>query len=505
MGVLDAPAGGLTASQAAVLTSRLANAVDDAVLLVLGDSTGIGQTRWVYLLSAWLGQQFPACTVNYWQWNDTNQNYDPLGTAGSSKVVQTGTASRTDTSCATTSGSPTVTDAAIKLADAGRPVSGPGIPAATYVANVTDGASFTLSSSSTVGIGVNATATGTGVSLTFGPRKLDVYNASVSGQIAPYPIATTTRWTATVPVAPHCVIYSYGHNNGNMIGSMTYRLQAYPLARKIQEAFPQAGLIVTLQNPRAATDVEKANDLSRQRANAEMAAAEGYGVVDVTRRFLQDPNYAANLLNPDGLHPNDTAGSPAWAAEVQKHFKASLTARPAGPIIRDTWKFIPAGQFSVSEGTPTLGVVNASAPGWAFANAAQSGIVTAIDFPAHWAAYDVYAVWTVATGSGYTSANNQILWELGYYGLGSVGFSAPIDAVAGFSQTSFVVGGTTVGGASNVGTAYQIKSNKLASYSGSVPLTNRPVGFRLRRMGLNATDNLAANVYVYGLLLVRAA
>lgn len=418
-----------TASHAAALTSRLQFGADDAVLLVLGDSTGVGQTRWVYLLSAWLGQQFPAYTVNYWQWNDTNQNYDALGTAGSSKVVQTGS----------------------------------------------------------------------------GGRKLDIYNASVSGQIAPYPIATATRWAAMVPATPQCVIYNYGHNNGGMSGNISYRLQAYPLARKIQEAFPQAGLIVTLQNPRVSTDAEYANDLSRQRANAEMAGSEGYGVVDVARRFLQDPKYVTNLLNADGLHPNDSAGSPAWAAEVQKHFRASLSARPAGPIIRETWKFIPATQFVLGEGSPTLGLVNTASPGWAMPNGAQSGIVTSIDFPAHWAAYDVYTVWSVQTASGYTSANNQILWELGYYGLGSVGFSAPIDGTAGFSQSSFVVGGTTVGGASNTGTAYQIKANKLASYSGSVPLTNRPVGFRLRRMGLNAVDNLPAPAYVYGLLLVRAA
>lgn len=69
---------------------------------------------------------------------------------------------RTDTGCGTTSGSPVVTDAAITVNDVGKPVSGTGIPASTYVGpSSIAGTSIRLSSSATSQVDVNATATGT--------------------------------------------------------------------------------------------------------------------------------------------------------------------------------------------------------------------------------------------------------------------------------------------------------------------------------------------------------
>jgi hypothetical protein len=68
-------------------------------------------------------------------------------------------ASRTDPSCGTTSGSPTVTDTAAAAGDVGKSVSGTGVPAGATILTVTAGVSFTMS--------VNATATGT-ASLTIG-------------------------------------------------------------------------------------------------------------------------------------------------------------------------------------------------------------------------------------------------------------------------------------------------------------------------------------------------
>jgi len=62
-------------------------------------------------------------------------------------------AARVDASCGTTNTSPVVTDAAITIADTGKPVSGTGIPAGSTIIGVTPGVSFTMSA--------NATATGT--------------------------------------------------------------------------------------------------------------------------------------------------------------------------------------------------------------------------------------------------------------------------------------------------------------------------------------------------------
>jgi hypothetical protein len=89
--------------------------------------------------------------------------------SGGAQVSLTGATvskARVDSAATVTSGSGTVTDSAITTSDVGRLVSGPGIPALTYVGSVTAGTSFTLSSSPSVGLGdVTATGSGTGVTI----------------------------------------------------------------------------------------------------------------------------------------------------------------------------------------------------------------------------------------------------------------------------------------------------------------------------------------------------
>lgn len=70
------------------LVSTLRRGSSDAVLTVLGDSTGNETVEWVYRLSVWLGQNFPAYTVIYRLWNDATQAY------GSPETIQTGTGPR---------------------------------------------------------------------------------------------------------------------------------------------------------------------------------------------------------------------------------------------------------------------------------------------------------------------------------------------------------------------------------------------------------------------------
>ncbi len=68
------------------LRSLLQSGLSCAVTYVT-DSTGDSSDEWVYLFSAWLGTQYPAYTVKYRLWNDTNQCYAlpvelQIGTAG---------------------------------------------------------------------------------------------------------------------------------------------------------------------------------------------------------------------------------------------------------------------------------------------------------------------------------------------------------------------------------------------------------------------------------------
>ncbi len=78
-----------TAAQAAALIGKLRRNVEDAALLVIGDSTGNETTEWVYLAVQALAARFPTHTVNYYLWDAAG------GTAYSSAVVvQTGTGPR---------------------------------------------------------------------------------------------------------------------------------------------------------------------------------------------------------------------------------------------------------------------------------------------------------------------------------------------------------------------------------------------------------------------------
>lgn len=97
----------------------------------------------------------------------TNDKYGvPLNRSGCwMRVYVQVAASRVDTA-GITSGSPTVTDVSVAAGDAGRLVTGTGIPAKTYIGNVTPGVSFQLFNSPSANAStVNATATNASASL----------------------------------------------------------------------------------------------------------------------------------------------------------------------------------------------------------------------------------------------------------------------------------------------------------------------------------------------------
>jgi hypothetical protein len=105
-----------------------------------------------------------------------------------------GTTNRSD-SCGTTSGSPTVTDVTITAADAGRSVSGSGIPVGSYVGAVTASTSFALVDA--WGNAVNATATAS-PTLVLGPKTKTLW-----------PAGTVPTFTATVGAVDYFQFVTY--------------------------------------------------------------------------------------------------------------------------------------------------------------------------------------------------------------------------------------------------------------------------------------------------------
>lgn len=88
--------------------------------------------------------------------------------SGSSTITLSGASVKAgrDDAATVTSGSATVTDASIASTDAGKLVTGTGIPPFTYVGTVTPGVSFLLSSTPSPQVDVPATADGTTVTVT---------------------------------------------------------------------------------------------------------------------------------------------------------------------------------------------------------------------------------------------------------------------------------------------------------------------------------------------------
>lgn len=111
-----------------------------------------------------------------------------------SQWIGDGSTNRSD-ACGTTSASATVTDVSITAADAGRSVSGAGIPVGAYVGTVTASTSFTLVDAN--GNAVNATATAS-PTLVLGPKSKTVW-----------PAGTVPTLTATVGAVDYFQFVTY--------------------------------------------------------------------------------------------------------------------------------------------------------------------------------------------------------------------------------------------------------------------------------------------------------
>jgi hypothetical protein len=477
-------------AQFAVLINRLQQDNENCVMTAIGDSTGVGGTRWVYLVAQWLKAQYPKYTVNYHVWNGTN--YDaPI-------VLQTGTQSRTFTDGATTNGSAVITSAAgaaFTVSDVGRPVSGAGIPAGATIVSLSSGTSATMSA--------NATATATGVTVTLGPHALNVYNGSTSGMDEVY---SSTRIAAQIPVTPHLIIVNYGHNKGNM---GDYRAAYYDYMRRIQDWAPRAGIVCTAQNPQRTDQPNNKAHIARAQSIIDLCASEGYGLINVMQAFLDTPNWETTLILPDGIHPTDDAGSPLWASVITTAMKKSIHVTPRSAALKLTRIFIPCTAFIVADGAPTLGVVGSASapfPAWTFADGVLGSIVGQAEWPNTWETVNVYVIWSVATGSGYTGSNNSVFWEWAFSPAGGLNtngpFPSPLTTVATAQPLAYSSNqGGTIAGAPNAGPWETIVSRVKTGAN----FRNIPVGIRIRRQGADSGDNLGENAYFRGLIIERAS
>lgn len=175
--------------------------------VTVGGSTQVGITGLVALTiqpQTSAGASDPGATITATLADPTastdgcsNPDVFSMPASTSSSPSQAGVVQMTTTDSATTkSGSSTITDSAIQAGDLGRLVTGPGIPANSYVGTVTAGNSFVLSSSPSTSTAVNATATASTSIVISG----DVYSVTVKGSDN----KTTTATIYVTSVSTYC-------------------------------------------------------------------------------------------------------------------------------------------------------------------------------------------------------------------------------------------------------------------------------------------------------------
>jgi hypothetical protein len=301
--------------------------------------------------------------------------------------------------------------------------------------------------------------------------------------------------------APDLVILNHGHNSGGSSGAQ-FRYLLMQLSRAVQNLWPQAGVIVTAQNPMGVGVGDYANDLLRARAVISLAATEGYGLVNILQTYLDNPTYDADWLNPaDHLHPSD-AGSIVWTNEVTRQLASATNVVPRAPQAKRDSVWVPAKQFAPfvtgMTAAPTEGVINDHAYMWGFPASQLSAVIADVSLPTHWTTFDAYLQWCVASTSGKT-ASTLVSWRL----LRQTIMSAktyPMGAGVAVPG-SWVDPGVQNRNPSN-GTAYQTVTSIIAQQSSAL---ERIQAVRLQRNGNNGTDNIAETAYVRGILFVQSS
>lgn len=146
------------------------------------------------------------------------------------------------------------------------------------------------------------THTGTGPAM-----MINAYNASVSGSVTSGGLYDVQH--GALPVAPDLVFISYSHNRGTDTPALfTGKIDA--LVTQIRALYPDAGLVLSSQNPKIYPGANRSEHLPRLVAVRGHARKRRYGYVAALERFLAQPSVPA-LLNADGIHPV-AAGSVVW-------------------------------------------------------------------------------------------------------------------------------------------------------------------------------------------------
>lgn len=320
-----------------------------------------------------------------------------------------------------------------------------------------------------------------------GPRTIHIYNGSVSGQVVGY--AWSSFSALTSGITPDVVFFNYGHNSPQNYDN--YRGITHQAVNLFTSNYPSIAVVMTAQNPQAATAPGYAGSLENQRANFDYAVGEGHTVADVTTSFLDYGDYAADLLNADGVHPNDAAGSPRWASVVWDVIRPRMKrTSSSSPASRPSRIWVPATQFSASDGSPTL-VTHYGLPMWELDAASLESVVATVDFPSDWYLADVDIIWCIGTDT--TVSARTVVWNASYMYMSNK---------SGETGT-FTLGSWTSTGNSSQNANITNGKTSVSTLMQRVGLSSRPVALKVARQGADASDTLPTDALLVGMVIQR--
>jgi lysophospholipase L1-like esterase len=225
---------------------------------------------------------------------------------------------------------------------------------------------------------------------------LSVYNGSASGKTSDYWI---TNVSAGLPVEPHLIFTSIGHNESNS-RTANYRQFHLLLVDAIETRWPAAPIAFVTQNPRGLTGAgatDAADHALRQSRIFEAAGTGGYGVMDAFRAFMDSNDGLATLIDADGVHPNE-AGSELWGETAHDYLMAAAHSEPISQRQRQNAITIPAAAFGPSAGTPELKLLGTNRPaGWAMDPDTTESVTAAVEIPRHWVTWRWEMYWATPT------------------------------------------------------------------------------------------------------------
>jgi len=345
--------------------------------------------------------------------------------------------------------------------------------------------------------------TGTGTGNAGGPFLITIYNGSASGMNTSY---SGGNLSILCPVAPDLVFINHGHNQTGAVDS-NVNVAFYQLIRNILRfTNPNAAVVVIGQNPQTSPATSPPLHLQRMNRLREMCATEEWGFVDVTRAFLDTPDWAnAGLVKTDGVHPADPAGNTLWINTIWDCFAPSKFASPAASPAKADRIFIPASEFIPSlliGGTPSAAVLNSFLPVLSYSKQAGTvGASTVVHVPSAWKNTNVWVWWTTTDG-----AAGNVAWQMDRTYLTRIGFES-------ISQSSSTVMSMTLSSpvAGVAPTAAYAEAHTLvlplAGFNlGATPLLGlRSTVIRVARAGADALDTYAGTAHLYGVVLERGA